>query len=318
VRIPPYFSDCVAFLMETGHDPSGTGFFVEVEENSRNWIYFITALHSIESAYGRSITIRLNTHRGVPTPPLPGYEEHDTDKNEWFKHDKADIAAILIDLDRSRYSFECVPLYVFIDSQSRIDLARFREAANPGQAAVTPPPSEIIEVQLGDEVFAPGLFVQSAGANRNLPVVRFGNIARMPGEELIALETKRQNSLIRAYLVDAHSWGGLSGAPMFWHFKYDISTAIVAERVPDKPKSPLDVITQSNRKEHVDVLARTGNLTGLLGVVSGHYNILTKSTDETIATALNAGIVIVTPAENIRELLMRDDVCADRKRCAAR
>ena len=54
-------------------------------------------------------------------------------------------------------------------------------------------------------------------------------------------------------------------------------------------------------------------------MVSGHFDIPTEAKDkqkrtiEEVTTELNAGIAITTPAENIKELLMRPDVIEERK-----
>jgi hypothetical protein len=64
-----------------------------------------------------------------------------------------------------------------------------------------------------------------------------------------------------------------------------------------------------------------GYVMRLLGLVSGHWDIKQKAETVgdivgTIRTAINSGIAVVTPAEAIRELLMREDVVEDRKKLA--
>ena len=44
----------------------------------------------------------------------------------------------------------------------------------------------------------------------NLPIVRLGAIAAMPGEYI-----KTDWGCLRAYLIEARSIGGLSGSPVF-------------------------------------------------------------------------------------------------------
>jgi hypothetical protein len=313
MRIPPHFSECVAFLTERGKAPSGTAFFVKIEEDGKLWTYLVTALHNIEEAHGRHVNVRLNTHAAIQAPL--GYEDLETQKDDWFKHDRADVAAILFAVDRTRYSFEQVPVDTFIDADYRFDVARLQGRANSRLEPILRANfANGIEVQVGDETFAPGLFVQSAGNNRNLPIVRFGNVARMPGEEMIFLDTiQRGRVAIRAYLVETHSWGGFSGSPMFWHFEYNIAAALTAMRAVNTAPSPLDVMTRAPHPEKIEVVTNRGYATALLGLVSGHYDIPLKSKDQSVETAINAGIAVVTPAQNVRELLMRPDLVNERK-----
>ena len=68
-------------------------------------------------------------------------------------------------------------------------------------------------IGVGDEVFLTGLFANHIGQQRNLPIIRVGNIALMPEEPV------QHPSLgpIDAYLIEARSIGGLSGSPVFVH-----------------------------------------------------------------------------------------------------
>ncbi len=71
---------------------------------------------------------------------------------------------------------------------------------------------EIIKDQnigLGDEVFITGLFGYVAGSQKNIPIVRVGNIAMMPDEKV-----PTEGEPMEAYLIEARSMGGLSGSPV--------------------------------------------------------------------------------------------------------
>jgi hypothetical protein len=313
VRIPPAFAECAAFLCDAKKSrPSGTAFFIEFEEPDRASVYLVTARHCLEATARPDIYVRVNTQAGV--------KDIHTSKDDWFKHDIADVAILPSPVDRKRYPITEVPIDLAIDKQYRFDVAALDGRGNPILEAVLrlnfP---EGIEVQTGDEVFSPGLFVQSAGKNRNLPVVRFGNIARMPGDEMVVLTTIARGDIpIRAYLVETHSWGGFSGSPIFWRYEYNMTIPIIASRWMQAPDSPLILPQNAPKPERIDVMWGRGWAIALLGLVSGHYDIPIKAKNEDIETALNAGIAIATPAENIRELLMRDDVTEDRKRRAAR
>ncbi len=69
----------------------------------------------------------------------------------------------------------------------------------------------INDLGLGDEVFLTGLFHSHHGRQRNIPIVRAGNIAAMPEEKIHT----DKFGFIDAYLVEARSIGGISGSPVF-------------------------------------------------------------------------------------------------------
>jgi hypothetical protein len=318
VRIPPHFSDCVAFVCERakrGNRPGGTAFFIELDEGRRTWTYLVTALHNIDEIYGSDVYVRVNTHTEIQAPL--GFEDIQTRKDDWFQHDRADVAVILSPIEPQRHAIQRVPADLFVNARYRFDAARMSGRGNPAlEASLSATFPDGIDVQVGDEIFFPGLFVQSAGNNRNLPVVRFGHVARMPGDEFVVLGTKRGGEReVRAYLAETHSWSGYSGSPVFWHFEYNITAALTAMRA-QTPQSPLALSSRAPEPERVNVMISRGWATALLGLVSGHYDVPTKSKDERVETLLNAGIAIITPAENIRELLMREDVVEHRNRVA--
>ena len=75
--------------------------------------------------------------------------------------------------------------------------------------------SEIISKESigpGDEVFITGLFVNHFGEERNIPILRIGNIAAMP-EEKVKTDTMGPMDAF----IEARSIGGLSGSPVFVH-----------------------------------------------------------------------------------------------------
>lgn len=66
----------------------------------------------------------------------------------------------------------------------------------------------------GDDVFVVGRFINSQGKLRNIPSVRFGNIAQMP---LKPIEQGRVFGEFQqeSFLVEARSISGFSGSPVF-------------------------------------------------------------------------------------------------------
>jgi hypothetical protein len=162
------------------------------------------------------------------------------------------------------------------------------------------------KVKLGDPLFFTGLFVQSAGAKRNLPIVRFGNISRMPLEP-ISCELKARGTVeLVVYLAECHSWGGHSGSPVYWYKEIMFSEEM-----------------EVRHDQRALVSLDRGHIIALLGLVSGHFDIpakgqskseqaRSKSGEEEIYTKINAGIAFITPADNIHEMLWREDLQVDR------
>jgi hypothetical protein len=97
---------------------------------------------------------------------------------------------------------------------------------------------------------------------------------------------------VDAYLVEARSWGGHSGSPVFVYFP---------------PDRELGVISVGG-----------GPRIMLLGLVHGHYELpqpvdLTGDIFGSGKVSMNAGIAVVIPAQAITELLMSEDEVAQRK-----
>jgi hypothetical protein len=315
VRIPPAFAECTAFLCEEKKAAArGTAFFVEWEEPDRIWVYLVTARHNLEEGLARDMYVRVNISPTASSSVT--VDDVRTSKDDWFKHDTADVAVLPSPIDRQRYPIMQIPMDLAIDRRYKFDVAVLDGRGNPVLEPVLRQNfPDGISVEVGDELFSPGLFVQSAGKNRNLPVVRFGNIARMPGDEMITLSTQARGDIsIRAYLIETHSWGGFSGSPMFWHYEYNLQVPLNVQRWFAPPQSRLALPTHQPPYERVDVMYNRGWAIALLGLVSGHYDIPTKARNEDVETMLNAGIAVVTPAENIRELLMSDELAEDRRR----
>src|ERR1700722_14632548 len=69
------------------------------------------------------------------------------------------------------------------------------------------------DIGMGDDVFMIGLFVDHAGDEHNVPIGRFGNIARLSdGGSLVEQPNGQKRP---SHLVDTRSRGGFSGSPVF-------------------------------------------------------------------------------------------------------
>jgi hypothetical protein len=134
----------------------------------------------------------------------------------------------------------------------------------------------------GDDLYFPGLFKHHKGTLANIPILRMGNIAAMPGE-LIDTACYGQQ---RAYLAEAHSIGGLSGSPVFIDLGLHRGGAGIVIR---GDKSPGRV--------------------HFLGLIHGHFNSHGGADSVNDADMIgrlestNSGIVIVIPGREIESVL---------------
>jgi hypothetical protein len=249
-------------------------------------MYMVTARHCIEEQQG-TIFIRINTnYRGDQ-----GFVDVPTKKDDWIVHDQADVAVIFFKPPVGPSGSRTFEFQGNLDIDKLIDGdSCFRGDPLPAAAR-----RQGVQVAVGDDVFFTGLFVQHAGTEQNLPIARFGAIARMPAEP-ISFKTHRGSLrvAIHAYLVEAHSWGGHSGSPAFWSFFH----ALVENNI----LKPIWLV-------------------GLLGLVSAHFDIPQETErsgelhnlEGDVKVAINSGIAVVTPASAIKELLMREVVVEDRR-----
>jgi hypothetical protein len=151
------------------------------------------------------------------------------------------------------------------------------------------------KIRLGEELFIVGLFRDHHGVNRNIPIIRVGNIAMMQGEQVFT----KYVGYTDAYLVEARSIGGLSGSPVF--------ISMPLWRVVDG----VVVVTE-------------GLQYYLLGLVHGHFDVRSINEDTVVdidvGTAergsINTGIGIVIPVEKILETLRHPNLILLRQQCA--
>ena len=286
--------DCVAFLCAKSgstYKPFATAFLIALNEEPRAngigpWFYLVTARHCVEDITSKEIFIRLNASSGA-------LQHERTLVDDWFCHDDADVAAI----PYNSSVLAAVPSQAFVLNN---------KVSIPPEV----PPDEPIrnytkrggrlDVKVGHEVFFTGLFVQSAGGQIDLPIARFGHVSRMPVER-IALRTKKRGMVyVLVYLAECGAWGGNSGSPTFWYRDLPLATKIeLTGKAAIVPHSHIFLIN-------------------LLGLVTGHFEIPLEGRSSVrgldIVTDTNAGIGLITPADCIREVLMRADVKAEREK----
>jgi hypothetical protein len=140
-------------------------------------------------------------------------------------------------------------------------------------------------IGVGTGVSIIGLFRHHTGTERNLPIVRTGNIAAMPEERV---STKM--GAMDAMLIEARSVGGLSGSPVFANLGRSQT------RVNSNISTPNDFIAGTH----------------LIGVMHGHYD------ENADGEKVNVGIGIVTPVAKLLEIMNLPAVLADEQRVLER
>jgi hypothetical protein len=256
-------------------DLSATGFFVQVPFEGGtplSFVYFVTAKHVATDLRGKDVYFLVNKiGGGVTTVPHIG--------GKWFLHPTdhtADVAVIPV--------------------------------GNPGDADIkavhvtslgVPARLSELEVGIGDEVFATGLFTPAPGISRNEPIVRHGNIAMMPTEQI-----QTELGYADVYLVEARSIGGLSGCPVFVR-------PTVQQKVADDGRAG------------INYLFGVGHGATLLGLMHGHWDIRESELNKAFIShdrkhGVNLGIGIVVPAHKILETINRPELVQIRKETTER
>jgi hypothetical protein len=156
------------------------------------------------------------------------------------------------------------------------------------QQFANPDIMRFLDIGIGDEVFSTGLFTPAPGAARNIPILRHGNIAMMPEEQI-----QTELGYADVYLVEARSLGGISGSPVFVRHTVDF-------KVNHKSGQTMDVFGAG--------LGAT-----LLGLMHGHWDIRESEKNQAFFThdrkhGVNMGIAIVVPAVKILETLHQPEL----------
>ena len=195
VRVPSLARQCVVFIGECSTGKfrlRATGILVLAWDQGSDWQfpYLVTAEHVVSGLHSRNMEIycRLNTKDG-------GVTVESLVPAKWWSHpddqNPTDVAVTAIGTNRDRVDHDWIPLpYTGWDPPLALTGKQFG---------------------LGEEVFILGLFRSHYGRERNIPIVKIGNISAMP-EEPIHTD---YCGFIYAYLIEARSIAGLSGSPVF-------------------------------------------------------------------------------------------------------
>lgn len=167
---------------ETGKNSGGTGFIVAVASAVSNRVYCYAVTNWHVACQGSPV-IRLTRKDGKP-------KIFDLGPDQWtFEPGGPDIAYVSIPLDLA-------------EDDARPILLR---KDDPPLEEFTPYP-----IDVGDDVFMIGRFIDYDGAETNTPALRFGNISIMNAE--IQQETGYRGPTL---VLDMHSRTGFSGSPVF-------------------------------------------------------------------------------------------------------
>jgi hypothetical protein len=162
-------------------------------------VYLITAKHVISkpnsTEFFDKVFLRLNKKEGgsaILALPIV----YDGNNKTVFCHSdpSVDIAVIPCLPDQNVFDFKFLPDDMITTTVEYKDL----------------------KIREGSEVFFTGLFSPYLGAEKNYPVVRFGRVALVTDEKIPFGDKKRD-----LYLIEAGSYGGNSGAPVFFYLGAD-------------------------------------------------------------------------------------------------
>jgi hypothetical protein len=185
---------------------------------------------------------------------------------------------------------------IFVHPDSNVDLVMFHCYLNPRTYDFdflpddTIPTEEIIRsrhIAEGTPICISGMFSPYVGDDADEPFLRYGKVSLMPKGQIPVHRVGSQKVMINAYLCETLSFSGNSGSPVFFaldnldgnlKFRYDSPDMYLA------------------------------------GVIRGHYPDLRgkafeKASDE-VTYQLNAGIAVVTPSYQLRQIVESERVTA--------
>jgi len=259
--------------------PIGTAFLVAWDlDIGGHLTYAITNRHTIEKPGRKNIYLRINTQKGAPEDIL-------IPPARWRRHPKDDIAAAIVQLSDNRYETFSLPFDALMSDE-------VRPAEGAGKHLY------VSDIGVGDEVFYAGLFYPHTGKKRILPVLRFGHIALLASEsEPVPIEwdmagSKKVKLEVPAYLIEARSWRGFSGSPVAMY----------------------DSFSDRMRKFMANERSREMGAIGVIGIVSHFWDY--PPVDQPNQDGPHAGMVAVSPASHIRELLTMRVFAEERKAIA--
>jgi len=271
MRVPDHILKSVAFIGARNEDGDpvyrGTAYFISVPGayGDPSWIFLATAKH-IADRLGSDFIVRVNRKDGTPLVM-------DGTGSKWWHHptdpDGVDAAVTTfgppLEIGRS------------LDSTT-LPLAMFATDAVLKKQ----------NIGIGDQLFITGLFAYLQKTSRNLPIVRTGNLAMMPGEKIPFASKK-----LEAYLLESRSISGLSGSPVFVRNTVNFHGM-------DGENNPV-------------VSHMTSGTFYFLGSMIGHWD-APEDGVYVHAEKVNMGISAMVPAQKIVEIISHPELVEMRKK----
>jgi hypothetical protein len=259
--------------------PRATCFFVNYIEDQRSFDHIVTAEHVVSSLItaGHDIWLRVNLVNGTT-------HEFSLNHDEFYFHP---------DNEREPTDVAVCPLrtlYIEEGEAKAFDVASLRLL---GENSFYPTAQFAAQYMgRGGEIAIIGLFRSHYGTNKNIPIVRVGNISALPEEPVWT----KYAGYIKAYLVEARSISGLSGSPVF--------------AFPDNALELSKALT-GDRHRRVYGIA-------LLGLMHGHFDVPhlnedVVSDEDEPPRGVHTGIGVVIPVEKILETIRHPELVAMRK-----
>jgi hypothetical protein len=255
---------CVVFLgtKERGvFRPKATAFYIAITDHDVGFRYLVTAEHVVSGMLTKNmdIWVRANLKDGAAREDLlrpDGWSTH----YGYPTGELTDVALASVDVAPDE-DLLMIPL------------------SPPENVAATADVLRGHRIGVGHEIFTTGLFRSHSGNQRNIPIVRVGNIAMMRDEPV------RTNNCgdIDAYLVETRSVHGLSGSPVFVNTHGKLFLLGLMHGHFDVPNLTEDVVVE----------------------------------DADGARGIHTGIGVVIPVEKIIETLNQPELIEERRHAAA-
>ena len=267
--IPSEVKSVVAFIFiekEGKLIPNGTAFFVGVKNPSDSnvfSIYLVTAKHVLykpkTTEFLDKVFIRLNKKVGGSEIGVIPIKANGDKRTVFFHSDTSvDVAVIPFLPDQEKFDFK------FLSD----DMITTKDAF------------KALKIREGSDVFFTGLFTPYPGSVKNHPIVRFGRVALVTDEKI-----EWQGQQMDLYLIEAGSYGGNSGAPVFFYLGSDREPGSIVVGAP---------------------------ILKLAGIMQGTFldaqEIKVLETKKVPIALSNMGIAAVVPAYKLHEVLFSDEL----------
>jgi len=267
--IPSEVKSVVAFIFiekEGKLIPNGTAFFVGVKNPSDSnvfSVYLVTAKHVLykpkTTEFLDKVFIRLNKKVGGSEVGVIPIKANGDKRTVFFHSDTSvDVAVIPFLPDQEKFDFK------FLSD----DMITTKDAF------------KALKIREGSDVFFTGLFTPYPGSVKNHPIVRFGRVALVTDEKI-----EWQGQQMDLYLIEAGSYGGNSGAPVFFYLGSDREPGSIVVGAP---------------------------ILKLAGIMQGTFldaqEIKVLETKKVPIALSNMGIAAVVPAYKLHEVLFSDEL----------